>query len=130
MKNPEALAKMHEMAPFSFLATAEGDQPCLRAMTHYIDEELHIWYPSVKDCGKVRQMLANPKVAVSFFYTTYGGPPLTVYGTAEIIEDETICREIWEHYGASIAGIVPEGPGSGNFVVIKITPGESVNNTY
>jgi general stress protein 26 len=118
------------MADVSFLATVEGDQPCSRAMTHHIDSDNAIWYPTLLHTAKVRQIEANPRVVVSFFDSHSRSAPVSVYGTAEIITDPDTLENIWRCYDPSIHTIVPEGPGSANFAFIKITPQRSVANTY
>lgn len=126
----QSAGQLRRMAAMSFLATAEGDQPCSRAMTHYIDTDGTIWYPTLLDSPKVRQIAANPKVAVSFFDPQGRTPPLSVCGTAEIITDCAGREHIWHSYGPAISRIVPAGPGSENFAFIKITPTGIVANTY
>jgi general stress protein 26 len=118
------------MAPVSFLATLEVNQPRLRAMTHYVDDDLTIWYPSLKRSGKVKQIISNSKVAISFIDTTWCREPITVYGIAEIIEDQKVKEDLWQQYEESIKSIVPAVPTSDNFVIIKVTPRSIVNNRY
>ena len=126
----QSVEQLRRMAAMSFLATADGDQPCSRAMTHYIDNDGTIWYPTLLESAKVRQIAANPKVAVSFFDPQGRAAPVSVYGTAEIITDCVNCEHIWQGFGPSITKIVPAGPGSANFAFIKITPKSIVANTY
>ena len=126
----EHLATIRRMAPVSFLATLEEGRPRLRAMTHYIDSDGIIWYPSIKRSGKVDQIRANPHAAVGFMDTTWGRAPVTVYGTADIIEDPEVKRRMAGCYGMDIRHIVPVDPSSENFVMIRITPQEIVDNRY
>jgi general stress protein 26 len=127
----QSLAELlHHMAAVSFLATVEGDQPCMRAMTHFIDADGVIWYPTLRHSAKVRQIEKNPKVVVSFFDPGGRSAPVSVYGIADIITDPDTLVAVWQCYDPSIQSIVPARPGSANFAFIKITPQRSVANTY
>jgi len=124
------VTKLRRMDPVSFLASVEDHEPRLRAMTHYLNDEGIIWYPSLKDCGKIAQIRSNPKVAVCFYDSSGQLAPQTLYGRAEIIEDAETNRQIYRHFSESISAIVPAAPGSDNFVFIKITVQTSILNCY
>ena len=124
------VTKLRRMDPVSFLASIEDHEPRLRAMTHYLDDEGIIWYPSLKDCGKITQIRGNPNVAVCFYDSSGQLAPQTLYGRAEIIEDAKTAGQIYQHFAESIGAIVPAAPGSDNFVFIKITVQTSILNCY
>ena len=130
MAESKLISVLRGMAAVSFLATVAGDQPRLRAMTHYIDEDMNIWYPSIRNCGKVAQITANPRVAVSFLDYAGSRPPITIYGTATITDDPSIIKALLQQYPPEILKVVPADPDSDNFVFIKITPTTSIDNTY
>lgn len=124
------VSKLRRMDPVSFLASVENGEPRLRAMTHYVDDEGAIWYPSLKRCGKINQVKKTPPVAVCFYDSTGQLAPQTFYGRAQIIEDAEIAKRIYANFEPSIRTIVPALPGSDNFVFIKITAETAVLNRY
>ncbi len=130
MFTKKQIAAIKQMSPVSFLATVDGEQPRLRAMTHYVDANLTIWYPSLKRSGKVDQILANPHVAVSFLDAEQRRAPITVYGTADIIEDRQTIAAIYRQYEDTIQNIVPADPEGDNFVLIRVTSDTVVDNIY
>lgn len=77
-----------------YLATVEGDQPRVRWMLLYrADDDGIIFHTSnIKDVYK--QIMKNSKCEICFFGK---GTQVRATGTLELIEDEELIKEIYEH---------------------------------
>lgn len=74
--------------PVAWLATAENNQPHLRAMAMWYADETGFYFQSVTMKELVGQIMENPKVEIAFFKPDEGtGTMLRVEGESEIIDD-------------------------------------------
>lgn len=86
--------KLMRENPAFYLATVEGDQPRVRGMLLYrADDDGIIFHTSnIKDVYK--QIMKNSKCEMCFFGK---GTQVRATGTLELIEDEELIKEIYEH---------------------------------
>ncbi|KAL6752534.1 hypothetical protein V8C86DRAFT_2752369 [Haematococcus lacustris] len=77
-----------------------------------------IYFLTPKDSEKVKEVLADPAVALVFSDDS-NSQWASVTAHAEVVEDRSKAREMWNPmYDAWF----PEGPDTGNMVLIKATP--------
>ena len=81
--------------PMCRLATVEGDQPRVRGMMMYRADENGIVFHTGGPKDLFRQLRANPKVEVCF-NNADNSKQVRVAGTAELVEDDALKREIVE----------------------------------
>jgi general stress protein 26 len=100
----------------SHLATVEGDAPIVRVMHAFrVDDDLSIWYACGASSNKVRQIRANPNVAVSFYEAAQD---LVVSGTAQIVKDAETKAEVWQD---DWQRFFPQGKDDPEYCVLRIT---------
>lgn len=110
------------------LVTVESNgQPQVRTMNPFpVEDDLIIWFATARESRKVKELKANPKVAIYFADHISAIGYVNISGKAEVIDDKELLikkkREYWE-------GI----PGWQDiFVLIKIVPErlEVINYKY
>jgi general stress protein 26 len=80
--------------PTSHLATIEDNKPQIRVMhCPRIDDDLTVWYTTSAASDKVRQITANPEVALEFYD---GGKMLKITGKAVVLHDQATKNELWQ----------------------------------
>ncbi|MCX6647241.1 MAG: pyridoxamine 5'-phosphate oxidase family protein [bacterium] len=103
--------------PTSHLATIENNKPHIRVMyCPRIDDDLTVWFTTSAASNKVRQIMANPDVALEFFD---GGKTLKITGTAIILNDQAIKDELWEEDWTRYFKNGKEDP---DYCIIKVKP--------
>jgi len=84
--------------PVFHLATLDGDQPRARGMLLYRADERGILFQTGKMRDLYRQLTANPRVELSFHNGSEDDlTQVRVSGTAELLEDLELKREIVSH---------------------------------
>ena len=81
-------------AKFPFLATANGDQPSLRPISHVRTDGFTVYVANLKQYNKTAEISANANVELGYLDGDHDQVRIT--GTAEVLEDETLLAEIWE----------------------------------
>ena len=80
-----------------FLATIEGNQPRVRPVT-LINFEGKFWVATETRSGKVKQIMKNPKVELSFIFKKENkNCCLRITGEAKIIKDRQIKAKLARH---------------------------------
>jgi len=93
-ENREKALEFIRNNPMSYMATVDGDQPWARAMcTVRAEENFTLWYVSMADSNKVRQIKANGSVCITVWE---GSKTIRVFGTAELVADEAKKEELWD----------------------------------
>jgi uncharacterized pyridoxamine 5'-phosphate oxidase family protein len=109
-----------------YLATAEGDQPRLRAMGMWYADETGFYFSSQTPKALVNQLAKNPKVEIAFFdpgIKPMGGV-LRVSGNMEFVDDiETKSRVYADR--PFLKGMGVEGPDSPLLSVFRLAHGEA-----
>lgn len=102
--------------PSTFLATAAGDQPWVRAMwVARIEDDGTLWYATGLTSDKVAQIRQNPRVCVA------GGEGMTgarLVGRAEIVTDAATKAALWEDSWSNYFA----GKDDPDYTLIRITP--------
>lgn len=77
-----------------YLATVEGDQPRLRPILPVRTEGFTVYIANLRTYGKTAEIEANPRVELCYLDGHHDQVRIT--GTAEVVADESLKREIWE----------------------------------
>ena len=75
------------------------------------------WFFTFRDSGKVREIEADPAVELAYI-ATERGTWISVEGRAEIVEDQTRKKKLWER---SLEQWFQEGPEDPNVVLLKVS---------
>ena len=81
-------------AKFPQLATVDGDQPRVRPVSPVRVDGFTIYVANLRSYGKTREIAANPKVELCYLDEHHDQVRIT--GTAEVLTDPALLREIWE----------------------------------
>jgi len=111
---------LEKNAPFTFLATCEGNAPRLRPMAAIVAPDLAVRLVTYRSSAKVAELRVNPRLALAFVEPPAGDTAATVYGRASFVDDDAeksrVCRlspyDLTRHF--------PEGPGSAEFCLLKV----------
>ena len=80
-------------AKFPQLATVDGDQPRLRPVSPVRTDGFTIYVANLRSYNKTREIAANPKVELCYLDEHHDQVRIT--GTAEVLTDPALLREIW-----------------------------------
>lgn len=107
----------------SFMATVDGGEPCVRAMTapHIDDDGITFCTGAGKDV--CRQLLANPSVELCF-WSREERLQLRIRGKLEKLEDEVLKKQIVETRFTFLKPVV-EQFGWESLTLFRITKGEA-----
>jgi len=75
--------------PICYLATAEGDQPRVRAMGMWFADETGFYFNTETNKALAKQLNDNQKVEI-IFHASKGGKVMRVTGKVELIDDMAI----------------------------------------
>ena len=81
-------------AKFPQLATVDGDQPRLRPVSPVRVDGFTIYVANLRSYGKTHEIAANHKVELCYLDEHHDQVRIT--GTAEILTDAALLREIWD----------------------------------
>ena len=81
-------------AKFPQLATVDGDQPRLRPVSPVRTDGFTIYVANLRSYGKTHEIAANPKVELCYLDEHHDQVRIT--GTAEVLTDAALLREIWD----------------------------------
>ncbi|MBK8477398.1 MAG: pyridoxamine 5'-phosphate oxidase family protein [Opitutaceae bacterium] len=111
--------------PVCFLATAENDQPHVRAFLFWFADETGFYFETFRPKDVCSQIRANPKVEICFF--NHGDLPtaktLRVRGAAEFLDDLRLKERLiadmpfLKSYGA--------GPSDPNYQIFRLAHGDA-----
>ncbi len=77
--------------PICYLATAEGDQPHVRALGFWFADETGFYFQTTSFKEFPNQIIKNPKIEVCFYkHEGMIGTMLRISGKAEFIEDKKL----------------------------------------
>ena len=90
--NKEEIFKFINKNPQFFLATCDGNKPCVRGMRLYQANEKGIFFNTCKDKNLHRQLLRNPSVELCF----YDGDctQVRIRGKAQLVEEPQYKEQI------------------------------------
>jgi general stress protein 26 len=74
-----------------------------------------LWFFAERDSRKVAHIVARPEVSVTL---TSKDTWISIYGTAELVDDRAKARELWNSW---VEAWLPQGPDDPNVVLLKVT---------
>ena len=81
-------------AKFPMLASIDGDQPRLRPVSPVRTDGFTIYVANLRQYHKTQEIAANPRVELCYLDANHDQVRIT--GTAEILTDEALLKEIWD----------------------------------
>ncbi|GAB4304264.1 MAG: pyridoxamine 5'-phosphate oxidase family protein [Candidatus Bipolaricaulota bacterium] len=115
----EAERKLWEIVEESeivLLITASEGYPRMRPMTVVAyEEDGSIWFATSKSSRKVEEIERNPHVTACFL-NLEGGAHAQVFGTAEVVADPDLKKELWDEEW----GEYWEGPDDPDYVLLSL----------
>ncbi len=105
-------------AKFPQLATIDGDQPRLRPVSPVRTDGFTIYVANLRQYSKTAEIAANPKVELCYLDPDHNQVRIT--GTAEILEDEALLREIWD--GNALLRQYLGTPDNPELIIYRIIP--------
>ena len=123
LSSQDAIEKMREIAKAAnicmFVTKLENAPLSARPMaTQEVDEEGNIWFFSGRTSEKNEHISGDPKVQL-FYSHSSGYEYLSVYGTAEVIDDRSKTAELWTPIAKAW---FKEGKNDPDLTLIKVTP--------
>ena len=110
--------------PVTFIATAEGDQPRVRAFAMWFADATGFYYHTGTPKAVWRQLTENPKVELCFYAPGDVGKMLRVTGTVEFLDDAALKeRLIGERPWLLQIGL--SGPNDPKLAVFRVAHGEA-----
>src|SRR5882672_4199684 len=79
---------------FPHLATVDGDQPRLRPVSPVRTEGFTVYVANLRGYHKTVEIAANPKVELCYLDDHHD--QVRVTGTATVLTDRALLREIWD----------------------------------
>ena len=100
-----------------FFITAEENAPVPRVVSvQKLDDDFTVWIATNGASRKVRQISANPNVAIA---VQKDAEICTILGSAEIVRDAAVRARFWKD---DFIRMYPGGKDDPNFTIIKVTP--------
>lgn len=118
----EDIYEFANINPLCYLATAEGDQPRVRAFTMWYAGDEGFYFFTSKPKGVYKQLKANPKVEVCF-YATQSGVMMRATGTIAFLEDIETKKKLLEDQ--SYIKKMVTGPEDPTLAVFRVENGEA-----
>ena len=81
-------------APFPMLASVDGVRPRLRPVSPVAVKGFTVYVASLRSSHKTGELEANPHVELC--YLDPGHDQVRIEGTAELVDDSDVRREIWD----------------------------------
>jgi uncharacterized pyridoxamine 5'-phosphate oxidase family protein len=120
-----ACTKFATENPITYLATAEGDQPRVRAFAMWFCDATGFYYHTgtpKRICGQLKK---NPKVELCFYKPGEGaGTMLRVTGRAEFLNDTALEERLFRDR-PWVKGLLAAAPGGGKLAIFRIAHGEA-----
>lgn len=114
----EAAAKK---AIWSALATVKDGEPRVR-MIHPTWEGKTLWIATGPETPKAVQIKNNGAVDIQFQVAPDDFVHLMVRGHAEVLTDQPTKDRVWDVMDYDLSQFFPDGPGSDDYCVIRISP--------
>ena len=112
-----------EARPIGFLATADGDQPIVRAVTPAW-KGIRAFIATDPDTAKVRQIQRNPRVNLIHWGLDFHH--VSLRARASLVTDAEMLDELWHAFPYDLSDYFSRGdegtPGKARFGVISLDP--------
>ena len=110
--------------PVTYIATADGDQPRVRAFAMWFADETGFYYHTGTPKAVWQQLTKNPKVELCFYNPEGAGRMMRVAGAVEFIDDPALKeRLVAERPWLLQIGI--SGPDDPKLAVFRVAHGEA-----
>jgi pyridoxamine 5'-phosphate oxidase len=112
--------------PLTYIATADGDQPRVRAFAMWFADNTGFYYHTGTPKRVYRQLLKNPNVELCFYSpgTEGAGKMMRVSGGVEFLEDKSLEERLFRDrpWVKELLATAPEG---GKLAMFRIAHGEA-----
>lgn len=105
-------------AGMGYLATCDGDQPCVRAMMPVMRESGELLMATFPHTKKIGQITQNPKV--EFCFVDRKLSHCRISGKAQVSADRALKEELWN--SQMMLRQFFQGPEDPNFILIVLKP--------
>jgi uncharacterized pyridoxamine 5'-phosphate oxidase family protein len=111
--------------PIAYIATADGDQPRVRAFSMWFADETGFYFHTGTAKRVYRQLAKNPKVELCFYAPgEAAGKMMRVTGTAEFLSDAALEQRLMRDR-PWLAGLMKSAPEGSNLAMFRIGRGEA-----
>lgn len=111
--------------PVTFIATADGDQPRVRAFAMWFADATGFYYHTGTPKNVYRQLKTNPNVELCFFAPGEGaGRMLRVAGMAEFMNDPALEQRLFKDR-PWVADLLKNAPKEAKLAVFRVAHGEA-----
>ena len=111
--------------PVTWIATAEGDQPRVRAFAMWFADRTGFYYHTGTPKNVFRQLKKNPQVELGFYHPGEGaGTMMRVAGKAEFLEDKALEERLYRDR-PWVKDLVKTAPKGGGLAIFRVAHGEA-----
>ncbi len=112
--------------PVTYIATAEGDQPRVRAFSMWFADRTGFYYHTGTPKAVYRQLRKNPNVELCFYAPGEqgAGRMLRVAGRAEFLSDKALEERLFADR-PWVAGLLTTAPAGAQVAIFRIAHGEA-----
>ena len=120
-----ACVKFATENPVTYIATAEGDQPRVRAFAMWFADKTGFYYHTGTPKNVYRQLKMNPKVELCFFKPGEGaGTMMRVAGKVEFLEDKALEERLYRDR-PWVKDLLKTAPKDGSVAMFRVAHGEA-----
>jgi uncharacterized pyridoxamine 5'-phosphate oxidase family protein len=120
-----ACVKFAAENPVTYIATAEGDQPRVRAFAMWFADKTGFYYHTGTPKNVYRQLKKNPKVELCFFRPGEGaGTMMRVAGKVEFLEDKALEERLYRDR-PWVKDLLKTAPKDGSVAMFRVAHGEA-----
>lgn len=111
--------------PVTYIATADGDQPRVRAFAMWFADKNGFYYHTGSQKAVCQQLKKNPKVELCFYKPGEGaGTMMRVTGNVEFLEDPALMDRLFQDR-PWMKDIVKAGAGNVQVAMFRVAHGEA-----
>lgn len=111
--------------PVTYIATAEGDQPRVRAFAMWFCDPSGFYYHTGTPKNVFRQLKKNPNVELCFFKPGEGaGTMMRVAGKVEFLKDKALEERLFRDR-PWVKGLLDTAPKGGELAIFRVVHGEA-----
>lgn len=111
--------------PMTYIATAEGDQPRVRALMMWFADQTGFYYHTGTPKAVVRQLKKNPKVELCFYKPGDGaGTMMRVTGKVEFLEDAALEERLFQDR-PWVKALMKTAPENARLAMFRVAHGDA-----
>jgi len=111
--------------PVTWIATADGDQPRVRAFAMWFCDNTGFYYHTGTPKNVCRQLKKNPKLELCFFKPGEGaGTMMRVAGKAEFLKDKALEERLY-HDRPWVKDLLKSAPEGAEVAIFRLAHGEA-----